>query len=77
MANTKEKAIELYEKFYYLQSKQISEKGKHIRAVDCAIITCDELINAFKEFSIQEHGAVHIDYGHGFWENVKEEIKKI
>lgn len=73
----KEKAVELYEKYYYLQSKQISEKGKHIRAIDCATIAVDELIEAFKNFSAQEHGRVHIDYGHGFWEGVKRELKKL
>lgn len=41
-------------------------------AIICAIICVDELINAFEEFSIQEHGAIHIDYGHGFWQSVKQ-----
>ena len=56
-----------------LSSLKMSRKN----AKTCAIIACNELINAFKQLSIEESGHVHIDFGHGYWEEVKSELEKM
>lgn len=55
-----DKAIEIHH-FY---------DGNLINAIYCI----DELIEAFKELSRQESGRVNIDFGHRFWEEVRNEI---
>ena len=77
----KQKAIQLYNKF----NKEITEssssyeyeKIKEVspQIIGCCLVAVDELINAFKELSIEESGRIHIDFGHGFWIEVKNEIK--
>jgi len=61
--NEKEKAEDLYYMF----------DANSTYALNCV----DELINAFKQLSIEESGRVHIDFGHGYWERVKLEIENI
>ena len=46
-------------------------------AKQCALICCEEIISAFKQLSIEESGRVPIDFGHGYWEQVKQEIIKL
>jgi len=46
-------------------------------AKQCALITVNELIEAFKQLSIEESGRVNIDFGHGYWEQVKDELKSL
>lgn len=58
----KQKAIELYHKFYDIQINP-----NPLTAAKCALILCDEIIkNGFNP---------HLSYN--YWEEVKEEIEKI
>lgn len=71
----KEKAIDLVEKFkddnYHFESDILDN------AKSCAIIAVDGLIEAFENLSIAESGTVNIDFGHGYWMEVKNEIEKL
>lgn len=42
-----------------------------------AKIAVNELIESFKQLSIEESGRVKIDFGHGYWESVLKEIDNI
>ena len=80
--NPKDKAKELANKFYSINKDGDQRLGTNPYisreyAKECALLCVDELIKAFKNFSISEHGGVHIDYGHGEWELVKQELKKL
>lgn len=58
----KQKAIELYHKFYDIQIKP-----NPMTAIKCALILCDEIIkNGFNP---------RLSYN--YWEEVKEELEKI
>lgn len=46
-------------------------------AIQCAKIAVEELIESYKEFSRMEHGAVHIDYRHGYWQEVLNCLNKM
>jgi hypothetical protein len=43
-------------------------------AKQCAIIACEKLILAFEKLSIEESGTTRIDFGQGYWQEVKQEI---
>jgi len=66
----KEKAIELLEKFYMNVGGLENKK-------QCSLICVDEIINAHIKISKEESGTTLIDYGQGFWQEVKEEIEKL
>ena len=44
---------------------------------ECALKVADELIEAFKQLSIQESGKEHIDFVHSDWQRVKIKIEKL
>lgn len=58
-------------------SKHTWNGKNNLDSIKCALITVEELIKAFKQLSVEESGRVHIDFGHGYWEEVKEEINKL
>jgi hypothetical protein len=60
----KEKAIELYEKFYYKLPIELMEKVLDCTAQECALIAVDEIID--------KDG-----YNNEYWQEVKQEIKKL
>jgi hypothetical protein len=63
MNSTKEKALELVEKFTYWNTREAEREG-----IKSALLLVDEMIN---EFDSLEH--YRIDY----WYEVKEEIEKL
>lgn len=72
-----EKAKELFNKF---DQNVVSTNYSHMSkdsVKQCAIIAVDELIEAFMELSRQESGRVYIDFGHGYWQEVKSELEKL
>jgi len=71
----KEKAEELVKK--HVQWTPAEEEYEYPFAKESALITVNELINAFKELSIEDSGTVFRDFGHGYWEEVKVEIEKL
>jgi len=76
--SAKEKAKELVDKYYYSMNPNAPDCNiSYNQAKQCAIIAVDELINAFIELSRQESGTTHIDFGHGYWQDVKSEIEKL
>lgn len=82
MTEENKKAVELVDKFCVEINPDslISDFTKYEtrpRAKQCALICVDELIKAFENFSIEQHGKIGIDYGHGFWQDVKKEIEKL
>jgi len=50
---------------------------KDLQAKQCALIAVDELIKAFIQLSIEESGTTKIDFGHGYWQEVRNEIEKL
>jgi len=70
----KKKALELYNKYYFRQPKK-EEIVMNLNSKLYANIAVDELIEAFKQLSTEESGRVYIDFGHGYWEEVKKEIE--
>lgn len=72
----KDKAKELYDKFDLKAEEPIwMMSANHVK--QCAINCADELIQAFTQLSIEESGTIHIDFGHGYWEEVKREIEEL
>jgi 5-bromo-4-chloroindolyl phosphate hydrolysis protein len=74
----KEKAIELVEKFKFYSHKSSWDK-KDYCAIECALITVDELIGLTKSLMVlfnedrSEFEAIELDY----LEKVKSEIEKL
>jgi hypothetical protein len=66
----KEKAKELYDKYFELVEAYSSEQQED-NARDAASITCDEVLNALEENRWQNR--LMMDY----WEEVKKEINKL
>lgn len=62
----KEKAINLYNKFYNYESHKNSVEIRHLRAKEFALICCNEVL-----------GDMSADRGYAFWTEVKEEINKL
>jgi len=75
----KEKAESLIKKHLTAIAEESMDSDKMMlySAKQCAKITVEELIQAFRQLSIEESGRVHIDFGHGYWEQVKQEIEKL
>lgn len=46
-------------------------------AKECVLIMVDELIKQATKISIEESGTALIDYGQEYWQEVKQEIKKL
>ena len=71
----KEKAIELYEKFFYT-IPSISDEGQleHETSKQCSVIAVDEIIKAidFDWMQVQ-----NLESEHRYWEEVKTEIEKL
>jgi hypothetical protein len=62
MNNAKEKAKELFEKYY-----QIGKNHDFDYAKDCALIAVDEIINEFYTHPVAKM----------YWQEVKQEIQKL
>lgn len=78
----KEKAKELIEKYLKLDIEIGGQYDGYLTmkmhdAKQCALTAVDELIKAFNELSIKESGAIHIDFGQGYWGQVKAEIEAL
>lgn len=76
----KEKAKELVNKFIEYTKVFDDCEGwveDIISAKQCALIAVDELIKAFEELSIEESGRIYMDFGHGYWQEVKQEIENL
>jgi len=74
---TKEKAKELYEKFFYTVPS-ISDEGQLEDKISkqCALIAVDEVLKTFPNINgiaVYEDHVVDIDY----WQEVKQEIEKL
>ena len=70
MNNTKEKAKELIDKFYPRATSYASDRKNQIEnAIQCALICVDEIIEELEYMEIYSR----ID----FWQEVREEIKKL
>lgn len=80
----KDKAKQLLESFNIVHIIKMSKKGSGLpvsmyddQIKACAIKCADELIQAFTQLSIEESGTTHIDFGHGYWKEVRREIEKL
>lgn len=67
----KEKAIELYQKFYYQLPSNLSDKIQDCVAQECALIAVDEIIY-YLEITL---GVDKEDFE--YWQEVKQEIEKL
>jgi hypothetical protein len=74
MSNPKEKAKELVEKYYELFSFELENTICIYEAKHCALIAVDEIEKAidFDWIEIQ-----NLESEHRYWEQVKEELKKL
>ena len=63
----KEKAIELYEKFYYQLPSTLADKVQDCAAHECALIAVDEILKC-DDIDI---------YGRKYYKEVKQEIEKL
>lgn len=71
----KEKAIELYEKYYYsIPIFEVDINYEHNLAKQCALIAVDE-INKAIDFDWME--IQNLESQHRFWYKVKQEIEKL
>jgi len=74
----KEKAKELVDNFELVERSEKWEDSINLfEAKQCAFICVEELICAFEELSKEESGTTLIDFGQGYWKEVKEEINKL
>jgi hypothetical protein len=64
----KEKAIELYEKFYYKIPTLLDEKILDCLAQECALLAVDEILNLCWNGNLKAKE---------YWEEVKQEILKL
>ena len=62
----KEKAEELYWKYYHNVEHYLLQKDEHEVVKQCALICCDEVL-----------GYMGADRGYEFWTEVKEELLKM
>lgn len=68
----KEKAIELYERYYYTFPPFDGEgEFEHNLSKKCAFICVSEIINALRK------DLPEIGQGKGYWSEVKKEIQKL
>jgi hypothetical protein len=66
----KEKAIEIYEKFYYQLPSSLMDKVKDCIAQECALISANELI----EEAYFTDGYYDRET---YWEEIKQEIERL
>jgi hypothetical protein len=66
---TRETAIELYNKFYNTSSHPHHVETRQQIAKQCALIAVDEIIKELKNFGLK--------YSVEWWEEVKKEIEKL
>jgi hypothetical protein len=66
---TREIAIELYNKFYNTSSHPHHVETRQQIAKQCALIAVDEIIKELKNFGLK--------YSVEWWEEVKKEIEKL
>jgi len=69
----KEKAIDLYEKFYYLTPSILADKKQDMTAKGCAMKCVDEILLAIDEDILPLKNALSRKY----WELVKSEIANL
>ncbi len=69
----KEKAIELYEKFYYKIPTLLDDKTLDCLAQECALIAVDEIIAQIEPSVSMDVISARINY----WQEVKQEIEKL
>ena len=80
MKTAKEKAIELFEKYYKLVDKSRLNKYDNqpeLNAKQCAIIACEEIINSSPSLPIlSESGCFGDDIEESkiYWQEVKQEL---
>jgi hypothetical protein len=67
----KEKAEQLFNKYYKIQDSVYKFTTSHDMAKQCALICVDEIIKALRK------GLPEIGVGKGYWYNVREEINKL
>lgn len=66
----KEKAVELYEKFYYQLPSSLSDKIQDCVAQECALIAVDEILYVIdRDMNYQNV--------YSFYLNVKQEIERL
>jgi hypothetical protein len=68
----KEKAIELYEKFYYQLPSDLMDKVQDCTAYECALIAVDEVLFVLNEIDSTEQWNAS-----WFYNQVKQEIEKL
>jgi hypothetical protein len=70
----KEKAIELYHKFYNTSSHPHHVESRKNNAKQCALIAVDEILNNWKD-----EASIQFPYGKviTYWNIVKEEIEEL
>jgi len=69
----KEKAVELYEKYFYLLPNHSTNGDiEHLIAKKCAIIAVDEILDVVNDVSPYE-----IELSFSYWIKVKSEIEKL
>ncbi len=67
----KEKAQELFDKYYIICQEYTEEIQCSIQAKQCALIAVDEVINSMIVATVEKHP--HLPY----WQEVKKEIEKL
>lgn len=72
-----ETAKDLVRKFQNEVRPWVDFETQLIECKQCALIAVDEIISVLDEISIQESGTTKIDFGQGFYEEVKNEIEKL
>jgi hypothetical protein len=70
----KEKALELVETYYNEIISFLSDKMKYRNAKQCALIAVEEIEKAI-DFDWME--VQNLENEHRYWEQVKEELKKL
>lgn len=67
----KEKAIELYEKFYYQLPSNLSDETQDCVAQECALIAVDEIDDSYPYYLNDDNDI------RDYWIAVKQEIEKL
>lgn len=67
----KNKAIELYEKLYFIIPSHLANNKQHLTAKGCALICVDEILEYIKDDTITSKQDIR------YWSMVSEEIIKI
>ncbi len=68
----KEKAIELYNKFYNTSSHPHHVESRKNNAKQCALIAVDEILSDYKNYLMHENTEYK---GLMYWQEVKQEIE--